>query len=298
MIVTCDPGVDDLLALLVLVGAGVVPDAVVATSGNVDVPTAVGNTEAILGRLGLTVPVVTGPPTSIAGAVVEVPGEPFHGPDGLGGVRAELGAGDSAHTLGWEAGMELLQGAAIVTGPLTAVALARRAGAGLTRITWMGGSVSEGGNITPAAEFNAWLDPEAADEVLTGDVPVAMVPLDATHRLPLYGDDIEAIGALGAAGALAANACRQLVERDGVVYPHDGIAVAAALHPEWFSWEQLEVRCETAGRVTVGETVADRRPGAAGGPVEVAMDLDVPAVHDFLLAGLAALERDGGRQPG
>lgn len=293
-VVVCDPGVDDMLALMTLAGLGHVPDAVVATAGNVDRETAYRNAVTVSGWLGFPGPVARGADSALSGPY---PGgiDPFHGPDGLGGTAGEMagtggpgGRGDATWSC-TPAGLALVRGSVLATGPLTAVAQALRAGNDISRVTWMGGAVAVPGNVTAVAEFNAWMDPEAADEVLTGDVDVAVVPLDVTHRVPLTADDLSELGGYGPVGALAAQACRYIHQRDGVIFAHDATAVIAESDPDLFEWRMLSVRTETAGTHTRGMTVADLRPRAGPGPVRVAVDVDGPAVKRRMLQALRSL---------
>lgn len=288
-VVVCDPGVDDMLALMTLAGLGHVPDAVVATAGNVNLETAYRNAFAIGGWLGFTGPVARGAGSALSGPYPDGI-DAFHGPDGLGGTAGEMpgtgpadGGGDPAD------GSGLVGGSVLATGPLTVVAQALRAGNHISRVTWMGGAVAVPGNVTAVAEFNAWMDPEAADEVLAGDVDVTVVPLDVTHRVPLTADDLSELAGHGPVGALAARACRYIHQRDGVIFAHDATAVIAESDPDLFEWRMLSVRAETAGTHTRGMTVADLRPRAGPGAVRVALDIDGPAVKRRMLQALKSL---------
>lgn len=283
-VVVCDPGVDDMLALMTLAGLGHEPEVIVATAGNVDIETACRNASRIAQSLRFDCPVVRGASDALAGPYPD-PGVPFHGPDGLGGVASHLPDPETAR----DEYIALVSGAVLATGPLTAIAKALRAGQSISHLTWMGGSMKAGGNITPAAEYNAWMDPEAADEVLVSDLEIAVVPLDVTHQVPLTADDIADLAGHGPICALAATACRYIHDRDGVIFPHDATAAIAQLKPELFGWEDLHVRCETTGQHTRGMTVADRRRKALRGHIRVAVEVDVTAVKEQLRGALGRL---------
>jgi Inosine-uridine preferring nucleoside hydrolase len=161
--VVCDPGVDDFLALLVLAGAGVPPSDVVGTAGNVDAELAFRNAAGIVSVLGLDRSVAKGCEEGLSGPYPDT-GEPFHGTDGLGGIGSVLRVAAPGTALD---PVLIVKGTVLATGPVTIVATALSAGNAIEDIVWMGGTVACGGNMTPSAEFNAWLDPEAADQVLS-----------------------------------------------------------------------------------------------------------------------------------
>lgn len=154
----------------------------------------------------------------------------------------------------------------------------------------MGGAVSVGGNMTAAAEFNAWMDPPAADRVLGSGTPVRMVPLDVTSRFHWSMAELEALHCAGRVGSILARALRFIVDRDGVFVPHDAVAAVALTSPELFVWRTRSARCETAGLFTSGETVVDRRPEGAAGTVAVAEDVDVAEVSAQIVAAIGFLE--------
>ncbi len=164
-------------------------------------------------------------------------------------------------------------------GPLTNVALAlRKEPAIATRIkelVMMGGGFFEGGNITPAAEFNIYVDPEAAASVFGSGLPVVMMPLDVTHQLLTKQDRIAKIAALGTPVAKVLVDWLAFFERfDEEKYGsdggplHDPSVIAYLLRPELFSGRHCNVEIELRSELTVGMTVVDwwrvsgRRPNA------------------------------------
>jgi pyrimidine-specific ribonucleoside hydrolase len=285
LVVVCDPGVDDLLALFVLAGAGNPPSAVIGTAGNVGLEQAYLNAKGIVGLLGLDCPVAKGAGNALLGPYPDA-GDPFHGSDGLGGVGSALPTVDAAELT---EPLSLMEGTVLATGCLTVIAAALQASCDISEIVWMGGAVGGGGNMTALAEFNAWLDPEAADQVLSSGVPLAMVPLDITHQVPLIADDLYRLGEYVQLAAIAARACSFLCDRDSRFIPHDAVATVALLNPEFFSWEDRWVRCEVSGEWARGMTVVDRRPHGAVGSVRVAVAVDVEAVRERIFGAIRAL---------
>ena len=287
-VVVCDPGVDDFVALLVMAGAGAAPAAIIGTAGNVDVELAFRNAVGIAGLLGLDCPVARGCSRGLTGAYPDT-GEPFHGVDGLGGMAGLLPATPAPSSAPSPDPLPLVTGSLLVTGALTIVAAALQADQPVDRVVWMGGAVAGGGNMTAAAEFNAWLDPEACDLVLASGVHLTMVPLDITHQVSFDPVELGVMAGLGALAGLATHACAHFHAKGAPLYPHDAVAAVAWLHPELFEWEERWVRCELAGTWTRGMTVVDRRPDGVGGAVRIPVGVDVSAVKERIFEALRAL---------
>ena len=131
-------------------------------------------------------------------------------------------------------------------------------------LVMMGGGFFEGGNITPAAEFNIYVDPEAAAAVFAAGIPIVMMPLDVTHKVLTLKTRVEKLRALGNRPALALVAMLEFFERfdvekygsDGGPL-HDPTVIAYLLKPELFSGRNCNVEIETASPLTVGMTVVD-----------------------------------------
>jgi pyrimidine-specific ribonucleoside hydrolase len=281
--VVVDGGLDDALALAVLCGSGVHIDQVIATEGSVSRALTATATRRWSVTLGVSAPVLLGADRGIR---APYPGgrDPFHGVDAFGGTIAALveaaAPGDR-----WQD----LRGTVLCTGALTVVAEALHRNLPVEDIVWMGGAVASGGNMTAAAEFNAWMDPAAADEVLTSGIPVRMVPLDITNRFIWGGDELAAVGDAAPSAGLLAEAMRSVLRRDGRFVPHDAVAAVALLEPQLFSWSTRRIRCERADGPGAGATVVDPRPLAGPGHVAVADDVDVPRVNERILAALRLL---------
>lgn len=285
VVFVADPGVDDALALGVLVAHDLAPSLVVATAGNVDVDVAAAVASRLVVALGLRCPVQAGRQLSLTRRP-HPPGQDHavHGDDGFGGRLDDLPLASEPDDFDPTA----LHGVDVfASGPLTAVAAALDAGAEPERVLWMGGGIC-GGNITAAAEYNAWCDPAAADRVLTSGVPIQVVPLEVTTQVRLDHDDMARWSTASASGALLSGACTTMLER-GEAVPHDAVAAVAWFAPELFDWEPRHVRCESTGEHTRGALVVDRRPRAEDGPIRVAVDVDDVAVRRAIVDAIASL---------
>ena len=193
---------------------------------------------------------------------------------------------------------ERVDGATLVaTGPLTNVALllARHPEAKPERIVLMGGAIAEG-NVTPAAEFNIWADPEAARRVFTSGLDVTMVGLDVTHRAlvtPAHASQLREAGRIGAVVAelleFYGGYHRSVYGWDGSPI-HDAVAVAHVIDPGLLELERLNVRIDTESELCRGRTVVDlwRRTGLEP-TANVAVGIDAERFVDLLLQRLARL---------
>jgi inosine-uridine nucleoside N-ribohydrolase len=185
----------------------------------------------------------------------------------------------------------------VPTGPLTNVALLleRRPDARPERIVLMGGSIGLG-NVTPAAEFNVWADPEAAARVFASGLDVTMVGLDVTHQALLAPERAERIRAGGRVGEVVA----QLLDFYSVFHRetygwngspiHDAVAVAHVIRPDLLELAERYVAVETESELTRGRTVVDlyRRTGAEPN-AKVAVGIDADPFLDLLEERLTTL---------
>jgi inosine-uridine nucleoside N-ribohydrolase len=186
----------------------------------------------------------------------------------------------------------------VPVGPLTNVATAiqkePRILDAIPEIVLMGGA-HDHGNSTASAEFNIWLDPEAARIVVNCGRPIRMVPLDATHRALVSAEDAARLRALGTpAGEAAArfvlkridgyDATQPMPHRLGAAPVHDALAVCAVIDPTVITTEHIPVDVETGGELSVGRTVCDFR-FRSGRPanVQFAVDADEPKFVAMLL---------------
>lgn len=186
----------------------------------------------------------------------------------------------------------------IPTGPMSNIATALikepRIRSSLCEIVLMGGAIAEG-NTTPAAEFNIYVDPHAADIVFRSGVPVTMIGLDVTHQALVLPDRLQRIRDLGSP---TATVVAQLIEffqehhrvKYGMAGPplHDPCAVAAVVDRSLFHFKKMHVGIELEGRLTQGRTVCDlwnvtgNRANA-----HVALSIDAPRFFDLLVSRLA-----------
>jgi purine nucleosidase len=201
LILDTDGGVDDAQALLLLIAAGRAPDAITTVFGNVSLDAATSNVLATLAVAGAAIPVHTGAAQPLAQEWVHA--HHVHGEDGLGGAprparTADIAGSDAvgflAATLSAAAAtadpIDLL-----MIGPLTNLALALQRAPGITggigRLTIMGGTVHGRGNVTPAAEFNIFSDPEAAAIVFGTAIDTTVVPWEPCQAHALMGAEID-----------------------------------------------------------------------------------------------------------
>jgi purine nucleosidase len=161
----------------------------------------------------------------------------------------------------------------------------------------MGGGFFEGGNVTPAAEFNIHVDPHAADIVFRSGVPIVMMPLDVTHKALTTAQRIDAIRNLGTGVGDAVAAMLEFFERfDEEKYGtdggplHDPCVIAYLLRPDLFAGRNCNVTVETASELTMGMTVVDwwgvtNRPANA----LVMRDIDADGFFELLTQRLGRL---------
>jgi len=305
-----DTGVDDALAIILAhrsPGAQVV--AIGTVTGNVSAAQAATNTLKTLDALGASTPVAVGAPRALARG--PFPPSAIHGEDGLGDAklpapsRAPTGehAVDQLLRLVHERPGEL---SLFASGPLTNLGLALQRDPELPRLVKevmvMGGAIIAAGNVTPVAEANIYHDPEAAALVFAADWPVTLVGLDVTMRALLRGEELARLRA--SEGEVARFVSRILPPYVAVysrrfgfeaVTMHDPLAMALLLDPSLaLETAQLDTRVETSGELTVGMTVADRRPLIGPGyerpshPLSIPLEVDTPRFIAMLMRVLLA----------
>lgn len=288
VIIDTDPGVDDALALfLALRSPELRVRAITTVAGNVPVELTTANAHRILtvARPVPKPPVARGAEGPLRRSLQTA--SHVHGDDGLGGVSSlrdstgrlvypigdpppeSLGAVETILTLLGESQMTL-----IAIGPLTNLALAHRRDpvrfSEVREIIIMGGAVSVPGNVTPTAEFNFYVDPEAAHEILTSGLPVTLIPLDVTRQAILSAAATRTLGQRGGevgrfieAFSRVGLAFAQRVERERGITLHDPLAVAAAMAEELFTFESLALDVETADEATRGKVLVAERSDRA-----------------------------------
>jgi pyrimidine-specific ribonucleoside hydrolase len=230
-----------------------------------------------------------------------------HGSEGLGGVQLPPSPATADPRPAVVALAELLESSpepvtVAAIGPLTNLALLLAvypdAAARIDRLVVMGGSAGRGGNVTAAAEFNAWSDPEAAQAVFGSPLRTVMVGLDVTLPTVLGEAGIARFAAAGPIGATAAAILAQYVDAardrygtDGVVV-HDALAVTEAILPGTLGTVRRDVVVDTGLGAGRGQTLVDRRTvSTAPGAVEVAESVDSAAAVALLVDRLASLDR-------
>jgi inosine-uridine nucleoside N-ribohydrolase len=302
IVIDCDPGHDDAIALLLALASPEVELlGVTTTYGNQTLEKTTANALRVLELVGrMDIPVAAGADRPLVRELAVA--AHVHGESGLDGPVlpppetapiAEDGLAFTSRTLSAAARPVTL----IPTGPLTNLArtLQARGAEGLERIVLMGGSIAEG-NITPAAEFNVWADPEAAQRVFSSRLDVTMVGLDVTHKAVLGPVEESRLRAAGRVGTFVAELNVFFTEYHRRTYGwdgapiHDAVAVAHVIRPGLVETRHRNVEVELESELNRGRTVVDlwnrtdRLPNA-----HVAVDLDAAGLFDLLVERIASL---------
>ncbi|WNV75744.1 nucleoside hydrolase [Geodermatophilus sp. DSM 44513] len=308
LVIDTDPGIDDALAILLAVASPEVDLRLVTTvHGNVDLAQTTENALRVLHLAGRSdVPVAVGARDSLVYPQRERAGH-VHGEAGLGGVRLAPSPAAPDPRPAVVALAEVLTAATepvtvAAIGPWTNIALLLathpEAAERIGRLVLMGGSAARGGNVTAAAEFNVWSDPEAAQRVLGSAVPTVLVGLDVTLPTVLDADGIARFAAAGPVGATAAAIVRQYLDHSrssygttGVVL-HDALALTEAIVPGTLGTVRRDVVVDTTLGAGRGQTLVDRRaPSTSPTAVEVAETVDSAAAVGLLVDRLESLAR-------
>jgi inosine-uridine nucleoside N-ribohydrolase len=298
IVIDCDPGHDDAIAILLALASPEVELRGISTvAGNQTLDKTTRNALKVLELAGRTdIPVVAGagaPLRRTLRTAANVHGESgLDGPD-LPEPTTKTIDGDVVDVLAaWlEPGVVL-----VPTGPLTNVAqLLERHPQSAERIVWMGGAIAEG-NVTPAAEFNAFVDPEAAAAVFGSGIDVTMIGLDVTHKALFDSSHAERLRGTGKAGKAVAELAdfflefhRQRYRFDGAPI-HDAMAVAHVIDPTLVTTLECNISIETESQFCDGRTVVDRwlvtdlpRNARAG------IDVDADRFLELLVERIASL---------
>jgi purine nucleosidase len=270
VIIDTDPGVDDALAiLLALRSPELKVEGITSVAGNVPLELTLANALRLVEIAARTdVPVAAGASTPLTRRLVTA--SHFHGENGLGGVEFPPPTTRPVAESATELIRRIVRGSPgevsiVAVGPLTNIATALRAEpplAGIIRsIVLMGGSLS-GGNISPSAEFNAYVDPEAARIVFDAGIPLTMVGLDVTRKVLLREEHIQVLEAgKNAASQAAGRIMRRTLDRarqtrqGTAVAMHDPLTVAHLIDTGILTLKDYFVAVETSGEMTAGETV-------------------------------------------
>ncbi|MEO3417286.1 nucleoside hydrolase [Roseovarius sp. CAU 1744] len=308
IIIDTDPGQDDAVAILLALASPEAVDllGITCVAGNVPLSLTSKNARIICELAGKPeVPVFAGCERPLGRELVTA--EHVHGRTGLDGPdlpdpTMPLADGHAVDFI-----IDTLRSnpAGTVTlcpiGPLTNIATAFRKAPDIAEkvqeIVLMGGAYFEVGNVTPTAEFNIYVDPEAADVVFRSGVPIVVMPLDVTHKVLVTRDRNDRIRDLGTPVGLAVAQMTDFFERfdrekygsDGAPL-HDPCVIAYLIRPKLFSGRHVNVEIETGSELTMGMTVADwwqvtDRPANATFMGHV----DAPGFFDLLTERLARL---------
>jgi inosine-uridine nucleoside N-ribohydrolase len=304
IILDCDPGHDDAIAIMLALASPEVELVGVTTvAGNQTLDKTTNNALRVLELLGRSdIPVYAGEARPFLRALHTAPD--VHGDSGLDGpdlpqpttlpqhehaadyLAREITARDGKVTL-------------VPTGPLTNVALMleRHPGARPERVVLMGGAIGEG-NTTPAAEFNIYVDPEAAQRVFESGLDVTMIGLDVTHRALITDEHRERLRAAGKVGKVAAELLDFYARFHKHRYPdlpgaplHDPVCIAHILKPGLVETKDAYIEVDCGGEQGRGRTNVDWRGRSASGPdnAKVGVDIDGDAFAELVIERLASL---------
>ncbi|ELM3718735.1 pyrimidine-specific ribonucleoside hydrolase RihA [Aeromonas hydrophila] len=307
VILDCDPGHDDAIALILALASPELKVLAVTTSaGNQTPDKTLNNALRILTLLGRDdIPVAAGAPKPLARELIIA--ENVHGESGLDGPKLPEPAFAPVAMTALELMAKCLRESPepvtlVPTGPLTNIALLLAAHPELkskiARIVLMGGAAGAG-NWTPAAEFNIYVDPEAADMVFKSGIPITMCGLDVTHEAQVMDEDIERVRAITnpvaqcVAGLLDFFMIYHRDPKWGFAGAplHDPCTIAWLLAPALFHGVECRVDIETGGTHTSGMTVVDRY-GLSGKAANalVLLGLDRAGFIDLLVTRLRAFD--------
>ncbi|HET9259753.1 MAG TPA: nucleoside hydrolase [Acidimicrobiia bacterium] len=307
IIIDTDPGQDDAVAILVALAS---PDdldvlAITAVAGNVPLDLTVTNSLALVELAGREeVPVYRG---SVRPMVKDlITAEYVHGPTGLDGADLPPPSLEESPGHAVDRIVEIVNGSdepvTICTlGPLTNVALALVRAPQITdnieKVVMMGGGFFEGGNTTPAAEFNIYVDPHAAHVVLSSGIPIVMMPLDVTHKALTTPDRLKRFEDLGTAAGNAVAGMLGFYDRwdkDKYEIPggplHDPTVIAYLLEPGLFGGREVAVEVDIAPGPTLGMTVVDWWGVTDAEPNALVMrEIDSDGFYDLLVDRISRL---------
>lgn len=306
-IIDCDTGTDDAIAIMAALGCPQVEvKAVTSVNGNVSENFTSQNNLDLLEYLGRTdIPVAHGAVRPLlSGIVNDEGGTGTHGKTGMGTVvlpKAQSSRFDPRiasqviydTAAACKGELELL-----VIGPMTNIAIALcnyRELPGLIKHIWFMGGAVHGGNVLPTAEFNIWVDPEAAHIVAQSGIPMTMVGLDVTLKAVMTEEDVARLRHKGSrAGTLAADLLDFMLQRRSKggedLVMHDALALAAALCPECLTCKDFFVDVEHSGSYTAGHTFVDLRNTTGKAPnMSVALEVDPSLFRKWLADAICSV---------
>jgi inosine-uridine nucleoside N-ribohydrolase len=301
IVIDCDPGHDDAIAiLLALASPEVELIGVTTVAGNQTLDKTTRNALVTLELAGRgDIPVAAGADAPLRRALRTAPH--VHGESGLDGPELPKPSARPIDTHAVDFLAELIEPGVVLvpTAPLTNLALLLERHPDvrerLERIVWMGGSIGQG-NITPAAEFNSFVDPEAAAAVFASGIPITMIGLDVTHEALFTRAHAEQVRGSGRAGRFVAELSdffQGFHERsygfDGSPI-HDAMAVGHVIDPTLVTTRHVNVSVETASQLCDGRTVVDVRGVTGREPnAEVGVEVEAGRFLDLLVSRIASL---------
>ncbi len=301
IVIDCDPGHDDAMAiLLALASPEVELRAVTTVAGNQTLEKTTRNALKVLELAGRSdIPLAAGDDAPLRRQLRTA--AEVHGETGLDGSNLPEPTKRPVDAHAAELLAEAIEPGVVLvpTGPLTNVArlLERHPDVRdrLDRIVWMGGAIALG-NVTPAAEFNAFVDPEAAAAVFTSGIPITMIGLDVTHKALFMTEHAERLRNTGSVGRTVAELAdfflRVHRERFGFsgAPMHDAMAVAHVIDPTLVTTLECNVAIETQSHYCDGRTLADRwQVLDAPRNVHVGIEVDAERLLELLVERISSL---------
>ncbi len=289
IIMDCDPGHDDAIALIMATAAeNLNLIGVTTTAGNQTIEKTTNNALRVLSFLGKTIPVAMGSTKPMVRTLEIAPN--VHGSTGLDGPSLGEPSYSAVEDKAWDFTRRLLlesdeKVTLVATGPLTnlgiLLSLYPEVKDKIEQISIMGGGIDHG-NWVPAAEFNILVDPEAADIVFKSGIPIIMSGLDVTEKAIIFDSEVERLRATNKKVPVFV---AELLDFFSIFHKelgfqgspmHDPCAIAYLIDPSIFISEDYHVDIETQGKYTTGMTIADKRINnkKAKNNVKALMDLD------------------------
>lgn len=306
VILDCDPGHDDAIAMIMAHAAPAIEiQGITTVAGNQTVEKTTLNALKMCTFLGLNIPVAKGAAKPLYRDLIIAP--EVHGETGLDGPQLPEPAFPAESCSAVQLMAKILTAAEdkvtlVPTGALTNIALLLTLYPELknkiAKISLMGGAAT-GGNWTPAAEFNILVDPEAADIVFKSGLPIVMAGLDVTHKAIITKADTERFRQIGTkAAVLTAELLDFFIKFHEDVLPqlggsplHDPCAVIHLVRPDLFKAAEYHVQVDTSGELTTGCTIVDRRVSLSKEPnALVLLDIDRKGLVDYIAESLARLD--------
>ncbi|MEK5256817.1 nucleoside hydrolase [Paenibacillus sp. FSL E2-0201] len=306
IIIDCDPGHDDAIAILLAIANSEKLDlrGITTVGGNQILDKITENALKVISFVNADIPVAKGAAGPLFGKLVT--GEEAHGESGMDGPLLPPSKFRPVEEGAVEFMLNIIRSSEekitlVPMAPLTNIALLITAYPEIKdrieKISLMGGGISYG-NVTSTAEFNIYVDPEAARIVFESGIPITMSGLDVTDKAAIFEDEIVALKERGPVSTMVG----ELLDfysiygkKMGYVGSalHDPCAVAWLLHPELFESEHLYVTVETEGKLTRGMTVADKRKKTdRPANVEVLVGVDREAFMKLIFDSLEKLDQE------